>query len=584
MSKTFKDWDEAGAAGVNPKQAAEAAWRAAENDASKKEAPKANGFGRHDLADVAAATRGKIVGPSRVWAPGRGRPDDDLSLRIAVTAKGLISNDPAYVTECLDAHRRKAKPTAAAHEEREKKSHGNGSERPEEAETDPRPPAFSDEALALRFADRYAGNLRYVASMGKWLLWNGRHWRLDDTLFAFSCARRICREAAAECNKPKTSSVLASAKTVAAVERLAKADRHLAATADQWDADPWLLNTPAGTIDLRTGEQRAHNARDYMTKITTVAPDSSCSVSNWLSVINRAAGDDRELVGYLQRLCGYALTGSTKEHTLHFFYGTGANSKTTILSAVTGILGDYHSAAPIETFTATKGDRHPTELAGLRGARLVTATETEEGRRWAETRIKQLTGGDDVPARFMRQDFFTFKPQFTLVIVGNHKPGLRSVDEAIRRRFHLIPFTVTIPKDQRDPDLGDKLRDEWPGILHWCIEGCVEWQKQGLTAPKAVLDATAAYLESEDAFAAWIDEECERDANAWTRSSDLFASWRAWAERSGVPYGDTKRFKDKLEARGILAKPESGTKRAGYQGLKLKPSEVDTSSAYWSRG
>ena len=248
-------------------------------------------------------------------------------------------------------------------------------------------------------------------------------------------------------------------------------------------------------------------------------------------------------------------------------------------------MGDYHRTASIETFTVSNMDRHPTDLAGLRGARLVTATETEEGRRWAESRIKQLTGGDIISARFMRPDFFEYVPQFTLIIVGNHKPGLRSVDEAIRRRFHLIPFNITNTEKERDPSLGDKLKDEWPGILHWCIEGCLAWQKQGLAAPKAVLEATAAYLESEDAFAAWIDEECERNANAWTRTSELFASWRAWAERSGVPYGDTKRFRDKLETRGIIAKAEPGTKRAGYQGLKLKPleAETETNSAYWNR-
>ena len=231
---------------------------------------------------------------------------------------------------------------------------------------------------------------------------------------------------------------------------------------------------------------------------------------------------------------------------------------------------DYHKTAPIETFTVSSMERHPTDLAGLRGARLVTAIETEEGRRWAEARIKALTGGDRIAARFMRQDFFEFTPQFTLVIVGNHKPGLRSVDEAIRRRFHLIPFSVTIPPEERDPELGDKLRGEWPGILRWMIDGCIAWQEQGLAAPKAVLDATAAYLEAEDALAAWIDEECERDPNAWERSANLFKSWRDWAERSGEPYGDTKRFRDRLEVRGIEQKRQPGTGRMGYQGLKLK--------------
>ena len=218
------------------------------------------------------------------------------------------------------------------------------------------------------------------------------------------------------------------------------------------------------------------------------------------------------------------LLASRREHALFFGYGTGANGKSVLLSTVAGILGEYHRTAPIETFTASNSDRHPTDLAGLRGARLVTATETEEGRRWAESRIKQLTGGDMVAARFMRQDFFEYRPQFKLIIAGNHKPSLRSVDEAIRRRFHLIPFAVTIPAEERDSGLTEKLKAEWPGILAWLIDGCLEWQAKGLCPPKAVLEATEAYLSAEDAIASWIDDKCEVDAKAWTSSSDLFAA------------------------------------------------------------
>jgi putative DNA primase/helicase len=238
-----------------------------------------------------------------------------------------------------------------------------------------------------------------------------------------------------------------------------------------------------------------------------------------------------------------------------------------LLSTISGILGDYHKTASIETFTATNTDRHPTDLAGLRGARLVTAIETEEGRRWAESRIKSLTGGDAVAARFMRQDFFEYRPQFKLVIAGNHKPGLRSVDEAIRRRFHLIPFAVTIPPEQRDAELPEKLKAEWPRILTWMIQGCLEWQRTDLKPPKAVRDATAAYLEAEDAIASWIDDRCELNAKAWEQSSSLFASWTSWAERAGEHPGTMKRFAQILEARGFPRhKRNSGQ---GFYGLQL---------------
>ncbi|MGC2784746.1 MAG: phage/plasmid primase, P4 family [Roseiarcus sp.] len=430
-----------------------------------------------------------------------------------------------------------------------------------------RAPAFSDEALALQFAESHAGDLRFVAAWNKWLIWEGTHWRFEETLRAWDFARRVCREAASQCNKGKMASALASAKTVYAIERLAHSDRRLAATADQWDADPWLLNTPNGAIDLRTGHARPHIAEDYFTKITAVGPRGDCP--RFLTFLKRIAGGDSDLISYLQRVLGYGLTGLTREHALFFGYGTGANGKSVLLSTIAGILGEYHRTAPIETFTASNGDRHPTDLAGLRGARLVTATETEEGRRWAESRIKQLTGGDTVAARFMRQDFFEYQPQFKLIIAGNHKPSLRSVDEAIRRRFHLIPFAVTIPPEERDADLTEKLRDEWPGILAWLIEGCLEWQTEGLRPPNAVLEATEAYLCAEDATAAWIDEKCEVDAKAWASSSELFASWAAWADAAGEQTGSQKRLTQTLESRGFHR--HRMPHGQGLYGLRIKP-------------
>jgi putative DNA primase/helicase len=334
-----------------------------------------------------------------------------------------------------------------------------------------RPPAFSDEAIALAFAESHADKLRFVAAWGKWLSWTGTHWRLDDTLAAFDKVRTLCRELASTCKRAKAASAIASARTVAAVERLARADRRLAATVDQWDANPWAFNTPEHVIDLRTGDRRAHRPSDHMTKIAAVGQGGDCP--RFLAFLQEVTNADAELVAYIRRVLGYALTAETSEHALFFAHGTGANGKSVLLSTVAGILGTYHRTASVETFIASNADRHPTDLAGLHGARLVTAVETEEGRRWAEARIKQLTGGDTVSARFMRQDFFEYKPTFKLVIAGNHKPSLRSVDEAIRRRFHMIPFSVTIPPDRRDGQLSEKLKAEWPGILQWIVEGCL---------------------------------------------------------------------------------------------------------------
>jgi putative DNA primase/helicase len=448
------------------------------------------------------------------------------------------------------------------------------------AEVDVRP--FSDDALALRFATLHANDLRYCAEWNKWLRYDGMRWQLDNTLAVFDSVRVICRAAAAECNMARPAKELVSAKTVAAVERLARSDRRLAATADQWDADLWLLNTPKGVVDLRAGSMRPHRAEDYFIHMTAVAPEGECPL--WRSFLERVTANDESLQQYLQRVCGYALTGVTHEHALFFNYGKGANGKTTFKKAISGILADYHRAAPIETFTASHTDRHPTELADLRGARLVTANETDEGRRWAESRINMLTGGDGVRARFMRQDLFEFTPQLKLMIDGNHKPSLRSVNEAARRRFNLIPFTVTIPAEERDTDLSDKLKADWPGILQWMIDGCMDWQERGLAPPEVVTAATTAYLDAQDTVAAWLDECCELDPNAWERSQMLFASWKAWAERSGQFVGDTKTFRDRLDGRdGIAFRKQPTTKRAGFQGARLKPAEEPPIDPYYAR-
>jgi putative DNA primase/helicase len=204
----------------------------------------------------------------------------------------------------------------------------------------------------------------------------------------------------------------------------------------------------------------------------------------------------------------------------------------------------------------------------LRGARLVMATETEEGRRWAESRIKALTGGDPITARFMRQDFFTFTPQFKLFIAGNHKPGLRNVDEAIRRRLHLIPFDVKIPADERDRALAEKLKAEWPGILAWAIEGCRHWQRNGLAPPHAVTKATDEYLEAEDAMGQWLAECCEQGPYRWASRADLFASWRQWAERVGEYVLPLKRFLQALETRGFVGARKHGGVR-GFAGVDV---------------
>ena len=234
---------------------------------------------------------------------------------------------------------------------------------------------------------------------------------------------------------------MAKAATAAAVERFAQADRAFAVTSAIWDRDPMLLGTPGGVVDLRTGELRPAAQGDFITKLTAVAPAETADCPLWLQFLKEATGDDEKLIRFLQQWAGYCLTGDTREHALLFVYGPGGNGKSVWLNTIAGILADYAKNAAMETFTASQNDRHPTDLAMLKGARMVCASETEEGRAWAEVRIKQLTGGDTISARFMRQDFFEFRPQFKLTVIGNHKPLLRNVDDAAKRRFNVVPFT-----------------------------------------------------------------------------------------------------------------------------------------------
>jgi putative DNA primase/helicase len=430
------------------------------------------------------------------------------------------------------------------------------------------PAAVTEDSAALEFADRYQNELRFDHEIGKWFRWNGKYWECERTKLAFDWSRQLARKLASA--SPNKNKQLSKTTFAAGVERFAQADRAFAVTSEIWDRDIWLFNTQAGIIDLGTGQMRPHNPLDYITRIAPTSPGGGAPT--WLAVLKCITGDNQELIDYLQRVAGYCLTGSTQEHALFFLYGTGANGKSTFLNAITAAMGDYHRTAPIETFTSSNTDRHPTDLAGLRGARLVTAIETEEGRRWAESRIRTLTGGDPISARFMRQDFFEYKPQFKLIFAGNHKPGLRSVDEAIRRRFNLIPFTVTIPPKERDKKLGDKLQRELPGILAWMIEGSILWQRHGLRPPRVVTDATAAYLEAEDAIAAWLEDCCERSADKFTTSSCLFKSWSDWATANGEHVGSTKRFVAALEARGF--KPGRRNFGRGFEDIKLKPTLV----------
>jgi len=419
-----------------------------------------------------------------------------------------------------------------------------------------------------------------VPQNGKYMVWDGARWQIDAELQAEDLILRALKKVATEVIRhgvtPKekkdaleTANRICSAGKASAVAQVIRPNRAIAVSVASLDHDPWVLNTPAGLVDLKTGTLQLPNPDALATKMTTVPPDFVGKAPQWLRFLEEATAGDKDLEGYLQRLAGYALTGSTREQQLSFLFGPGGNGKTVFLNQLTGILGDYAKIATMDTFTASNSEKHSTDLANLVGARLVAASETSAAKRWDEQRIKSLTGGEPVTARFMRQDNFTFTPQAKLVFIGNHQPEIRDVDKAMRRRIQMVPFIVQ-PK-QIDLDLSVKLQTEWPAILAWMIEGCLAWQKVGLNPPAAVKVATEEYFDNEDIYGRWIRESLDVDAPpaVITTTADLFRSWEEWANPRKEYAGSMKRLSSALIARGWTKTQEPGTRRMGFAGVRI---------------
>ena len=433
-------------------------------------------------------------------------------------------------------------------------------------------PEFSEEGLALAFAECHSNRFRWVQEWACWMEWTGVHWHKVKTLAVYDLIRKLCREAAERVNTAapdgeKLAADLNTAKKRAAVQIITRSDKRFEAVSEQWDADDWLMNTPGGVIDLRSGENLGHDPARYCTKIAGSAPEAGCKI--WKAFLDKVTDGDKDLQSYLKRMCGYFLTGSIREHALFFIYGPGGNGKGVFLNTVSAVMGKYHVVSPAQTFAEQRNERHETELARLNGTRLVISQETEQGQYWAESRIKSLTGGDKIAARYMRSDYFEFDPKFKLCIVGNHKPQLRAVDDAIRRRFNLIPFDVRIAPEEKDPDLPRKLEAEYGGILAWMIEGCLDWQRQGLNPPEKVLAATSDYLDSEDTIGLWLSDMCitpdsyKNDPARYKAASVrtvcvcetslamLFKSWKGYADERNYPAKSNKFLGEQLSNRGF---------------------------------
>jgi P4 family phage/plasmid primase-like protien len=433
-----------------------------------------------------------------------------------------------------------------------------------ETEAPKSPPLPTEDSLASLFTARYEGKFLFCHDTGAWYHWSGAHWQKDRMRDPLHLMRLLCREMNLD-SKP----VLGKLVTANGALHFAASDPKMKVTSEIWDADPMLIGTPGGVVDLRTGILSPANPEQRITKLTGVAPVDRADCPLWYRFLDDVTRQDKELQRFMQQIAGYCLSGLTREHALFFIYGPGGNGKSVFLNILNAVLKDYATTSAMTTFTASNSDQHPTDLAMLRGARLVSVSETEDGRAWAESRIKQLTGGDKITARFMRQDFFEYVPQFKLLIVGNHQPTLRNVDDAARRRFNIIPF-IHRP-EHPDNELEKKLMDELPAIFRWAIDGCIDWQSNGLVHPQSVIDATAEYFDSQDLFGRWLEECCERAPKDWTATRTLYDSWAKYAKSNGEEPGDVRKFGPLLSKAGFL--PQQRTNTRGFKGLRLHRNE-----------
>jgi len=449
----------------------------------------------------------------------------------------------------------------------------------------------TDLGNALRLVRLHGKDLHYCHPWGKWLVWDGRRWAKDATAEVVRRAkdtiRRIYAEASSEPDEERRKALAKHAlkseseARIRAMLALAESEPGVPVLPEDLDRDPWLLNCQNGTLDLRTGELRPHRREDLITRIIPVPYDPDASCPQWEAFLNRIMDGNQNLIRFIQRAVGYSLTGDVSEQVFFMCYGTGANGKTVFLRTLLALLGEYGKPVDPELLMAHTGEVHPTIRADLMGARLAVAIETEEGRRLNETIVKWLTGGDKLKARFMRQDFFEFEPTHKIWLATNHKPVIRGTDYAIWRRIRLIPFNVTIPVEEQDTRLPEKLREELAGILAWAVQGCLEWQRNGLGVPEEVKRATEGYRAEMDILAAFIADCCIIDKRAKVKASDLYKAYVEWCEENGERELSQRAFGMRLTERGFERQRSTrGTHLWLGIGLVTEVTEVTQTSGY----
>lgn len=426
--------------------------------------------------------------------------------------------------------------------------------------------ACTEDNVTMVFEDRYKAELRYCESWGKWLKWDKCRWQIENTLLAFNYCRLIARRMNLE-----RAITPAKASFARGVEALARSSRTFATVTEDWDKNYWFLNTPTGTIDLRTGFLADHRKPDHLTKVSRISPQRGPH-----PVFDRFMADitleDSALAEYLQRALGACLSGAIQDNFILFFYGSGQNGKSTLIELFISMLGDYADVVPTETLMSNKsgGGQHLTFLASLRGLRLAVSSEVEEGSFFNEARLKQLSGDEAIRANYMHCDPFTFRRTHKHVILGNHRPQIRAADPALKSRLHMIPFKAHFPPDAKDPNMAAKIAKEAPAILFWAVEGHTKWLEDGYLKPcSAVQVETESYFESQSTPEMWIQECCRENHEYEGASKDLYASFKVWKEARSEGIISQTRWAEWMSSRGYPRVRHGNS--VSYQGIELRP-------------
>lgn len=422
---------------------------------------------------------------------------------------------------------------------------------------------FDDMGNAERFVDLFGENVRYCYTEKKWYFYNSMRWSVDNLGVILRMADKCVEAMKAEAKLYLQADEESGGDMAKAFEKHMKSSRsnkskkamlneiehHLPILPIQMDRYKMALNTPSGIINLKNGDVKAHNPEYYFTKITSVDCAEAADCPRWLAFLDDIFAGDKDLIRYIQKAVGYSLTGSTAEQCAFFLYGTGRNGKSTFIDVIRDVFGDYAANIQPETIMVKSSQSNAinSDIARLKGARLVTSVEPNEGVRLNEGLLKQLTGDDTVTARKLYSEEFEFKPEFKLWMATNHKPIIRGTDTGIWRRIHMIPFDVQIPEDKVDKNLTHKLKAEMTGIFKWCIDGCLMWQREGLQMPAAVLKSVREYRREMDVISAFIENKCTLEGTVQT--SMLYAAYVSWADSNNEYCMSNTKFSTELAKR-----------------------------------